>query len=164
MPSSSASQNPPSAPEGYSAAKRIPTDSSYYDFHGVPYLDKDPNSSTWMYARDARAQMATEPQKQGRKDRYPGPFWNREDKPLSTPGSKLQTRKREEHGWMHHPLTPGTGTAYSGSGDAGGVRAIYTKDDSKNFDVYYHDRTSGTTGDGTNGIFERAKYYPKASK
>jgi hypothetical protein len=181
MSSGSASRNPPSVPKGHSTAKRIPTDSSYvcpyaqswwdmtnnpqqYDFQGVPYRGDIPNSATWMYARDARAQMATEPQKQSRNDRYPMPYLNHDKDPLSTPGSKIQIKGDEKHGWMHHPLTPGTTTAYSGRGKAGGVRAIYTKDDSTKFDVYYHDRKLGTTGKSGNGVFSQATYYPRASK
>ncbi|KAI1095016.1 hypothetical protein F5B19DRAFT_443049 [Rostrohypoxylon terebratum] len=67
--------NSDQAPPGHTPARRAPTDSSYYDFDGVPYDADEPNSATWMYARDARAQQAGLATAQT-KGKYPSKFRN----------------------------------------------------------------------------------------
>ncbi|RSM05985.1 hypothetical protein CDV31_009319 [Fusarium ambrosium] len=53
--------------------RRSPTDSSYVTFGGQPNLDEGENinvgTSTWMYARDVRAQVANAPKPIGRRQR-----------------------------------------------------------------------------------------------
>ncbi|KAI1213842.1 uncharacterized protein F4807DRAFT_409337 [Annulohypoxylon truncatum] len=161
MATASNSRSSNSAPPGHTPARRTPTNSSYYDFNGVPYHEKNPNSATWMYARDARAQQAGLPpgRQPGRK--YPSPFGNGEKLALTTPGSALSPDGPTQ--WLHHPLIPGTTTTCTGKGrkHLGGVRSVYTANDPNTFDVMYHNRNAGLSANG-NGNFEMSKYHPAA--
>ncbi|KAI0481336.1 hypothetical protein GGR56DRAFT_629841 [Xylariaceae sp. FL0804] len=158
---------PASAPPGHKTTKRVPTDSSYYDFDGVPWNRKDPQSATWMYARDARAQQATCPPEPSWN--YPRHFANHDNLLLSTPGAPEQGassgagQQSVKNSWLHHPLIPGAKTAYQGgrpNAPPGTVRSVYTQGDTNNFDVIYHDRRAGVTGQG-HGKFKVSKYHPR---
>ncbi|KAI1497565.1 hypothetical protein F5X99DRAFT_421260 [Biscogniauxia marginata] len=152
------SSNSSSAPPGHASAKRTPTNSSHYDFNGVPYDKYKPNSATWMYARDARAQQAGLPPNQTA-ERYPSPFGNGEQLPLTTPGSILKPGDRKAK-WLHHPLTPGTSTTWSQrQGRPGAVRSVYTAGNPNEFDVMVHDIQAGTSARGQ-GNFAIATYRP----
>ncbi|KAI0006250.1 hypothetical protein F4779DRAFT_29843 [Xylariaceae sp. FL0662B] len=162
------SQAPPasntsSAPAGYAPAKRTPTDSSYYDFNGVHANKYDPNSATWMYARDARAQQAGLPPTMSMKNppnaTYPSRFGNAEGLPLTTPG---RPNHRNQPTWVHHPLTPGETTTWPAHpGPPGAVRSAYTDGNPNQFDVMVHDPRAGVSRRGV-GQFVLAPYHPAA--
>ncbi|KAK5661072.1 hypothetical protein OQA88_10962 [Cercophora sp. LCS_1] len=120
--------------------RRVPTDSSFYDFHGTRYSAKIPDAQTWIYAREARQQQATvDPNlvRNGKdKIKYPSLFNNYDNKlSLSTPGS-LEPNGRTA--WVHQPLIPGQVTAWNGECAPGAVRSFYTRGNSGHFDVGYH--------------------------
>ncbi|KAI1327340.1 hypothetical protein F5Y16DRAFT_399518 [Xylariaceae sp. FL0255] len=162
-PPSPKKKDPATAGSLESQLRRIPTDSSFYDFNGVPCNDNDPNSATWMYASDTRDQQkALLQQAQPPNSAYPSVYWNREKLPMSTPGSQLPQGNITRQGWMHHPLVPGSSTPYvSGSGRPGGVRSFYTDGDPNNFDVSYHVPNAAKSGKKK---FAKATYHPKAKK
>ncbi|OTA62098.1 hypothetical protein K449DRAFT_465496 [Hypoxylon sp. EC38] len=144
------------APLGYTPAHRVPTDSSYYSFDGTPWDNRDPNSQTWMYARDARQQQSGLPA--GKARPYPSPFKNGERLPLSTPGSIPRNKPNPE--WLHHPLIPGRTTTWDPQRDAklGGVRSFYTEGNASQFDVGYHDPKLGKSARG-HDKFSLANYH-----
>ncbi|KAI0891788.1 hypothetical protein F4806DRAFT_481877 [Annulohypoxylon nitens] len=159
MASTSNTNNSDRAPPGHTPARRSPTDSSYYDFDGVPYDNEKPNSATWMYARDARAQQAGIPTAR-MKSRYPSKFRNSPDNvELSTPGTPGYKNNPE---WLHHPLIPGTTKTYT-SGPPGAVRSVYTKGNPNEFDVMHHDPKAGTSPRGDH-LFAKSHYYPAAQQ
>ncbi|KAI2778796.1 hypothetical protein F4815DRAFT_476675 [Daldinia loculata] len=157
---STTSSSSSSAPPGHTPAHRIPTDSSYYSFNGNPWDRRNPESQTWMYAREARQQQSGLPDGQGVP--YPSYFGNGERVSLSTPGSALAPSGR--HGWLHHPLIPGRTTTWTPGSNTrpGGVRSIYTDGNIVEFDVGYHDVRIGTTGRGS-GKFAVANYHSAAA-
>ncbi|KAI0378643.1 hypothetical protein F5Y04DRAFT_261263 [Hypomontagnella monticulosa] len=133
--SSSNTKKTDSAPPGYTPAHRVPTDSSYYSFDGNPWNNKDPDSQTWMYAREARQQQDGVPA--GKRLPYPSRFGNGEVLPLSTPGTSKHGRSE----WLHHPLIPGRSNTWVPyrRDPVGGVRSFYTEGDTSQFDVGFHD-------------------------
>ncbi|KAK3936949.1 hypothetical protein QBC46DRAFT_268522 [Diplogelasinospora grovesii] len=151
------SATPGSAPPGYAPPRRTPTNSSYYDFNGTPCDDRNPNSQTRMYAREAREQTKDV---QGEilrgntgSSRYPGPFHNNPGKDNTT--LPLQAKRDI----LHHPLVPGQTAAWT-TGRPGGVRSFFTCL-SNFFDVAYHDPTKGVSKRGHHD-FTMATYVPAA--
>lgn len=187
MASQSTSSQPSSAPAGHSQAKRTPTDSSHvcksfescvrsvyspsfpqYDFGGQPADKFDPNSPTWIYARDARAQQAGLGKNQKGTphtlNQYPSRFTNQSQKPLplTTPGKPRRPGSNiVDH--LHHPLIPNTQKTYVNklvSGFPGAVRSVYTEGKPEDFQVIYHDPKAGKTKSGMNDLFSVAPYVP----
>ncbi|KAK3353960.1 hypothetical protein B0T25DRAFT_569140 [Lasiosphaeria hispida] len=137
------------------------TNSSYYCFNGVPYIDKPPGAQKWMYAEEARRQQAKvelEKLLEGKqKPKYPRDFWNHKNEvELSTPGSAGQHGKKTV--WEHHPLIPGQDKPWR-EGPPGAVRSVWTRGDAENFDVIVHDKSRGFTKRNT-PKFANAKYHP----
>ncbi|KEZ41035.1 hypothetical protein SAPIO_CDS7072 [Scedosporium apiospermum] len=152
-PPSGSTSNPP-APPG-----RTPTCSSYYDFNGVPWNGQDPNSKTWMYARDARQQQAGVPA--NAQPPYPSYFGNRTNLPLNPPPSHIG--RRGQPGWLHHPLIPDQTATWTPGTSPGAVRSVYTAGNTANFDVIHHDPNAGTTSNGTSE-FSMATYHPSVPR
>lgn len=90
---------------------------------------------------------------------YPSAYGNSEGLPLSTPGSTVRPGRGNE--WVHAPVIPDVRQAYR-QGPPGGVRSAWTAGDPKNFDVMYHDKSTGTSASGA-GRFRLANYHPAAS-
>lgn len=144
----------------FTSPRRSPTDSSYYDFNGNPSSSQ--NGTTWMYARDARAQQANAPVQQQQGARYASYFGyhssvpQSQRLPLTTAAEQIPipNTNRTSSGWLHHPLVPGQQHTYRGNRVPGAVRSVYPPSDPTNFDVIYHDRAK-------QGNFSMATYHPK---
>ncbi|KXJ90548.1 hypothetical protein Micbo1qcDRAFT_226545 [Microdochium bolleyi] len=164
------------APPGYSAAqrvqsspssfvptpvRRIPTDSSYHSFDGVPWDDHDPSSQTWMYASDAREQQSKIAA--GPRRPYPSRYGNSDDLPLTSPG--MVPPKGGTPQWLHHPLIPGQQEIWKPKGDKsrGAVRSFYTRGSPEVFDVGHHNPKAGLTKGGT-AKFTMATYHTASPK
>ncbi|KAI0199380.1 hypothetical protein F4808DRAFT_215973 [Astrocystis sublimbata] len=156
----SASGSCNSAPEGYTPARRTPTDSSYYDLGGVPWKQKDPSAQTWIYAREVRAQQAKAPEQLPGRAKYPSVYYNSEELPLSSPGAPT-AKDPEKRQWIHQPVIPGQTTQYRPvkGNRPEGIRTFYTEGDRRTYDVGYHD-PSVKTRKGDNGGFSLATYVP----
>lgn len=136
-------------------SKRNPTDSSYFSFGGV----KNGSSSApagpeanWMYAKDARAQVANAPPPAKRG--YPSYYGNKES--LGT-----QVIRQANGGYTHSPLLPGQTTAYKPGMDPGAWRSLYNDNDRNDFDTMYHDPKKPNII-GKNNQFSKGNYHSRA--
>ncbi|KAJ3529073.1 hypothetical protein NM208_g9923 [Fusarium decemcellulare] len=155
--SGSASEESSPDSEGCSPLKRTPTNSSYYDFHGVQW-NRDYQSQTWMYAREARNQMADVPPERAADGAYPSPFHNL--KKLTLPTLRSIFRFIGELELLHYPLVSGrTTTPDPEHSKSTRIRAVYVKGTTALFDVIYHDEAAGITRNGT-PEFSEAIYHP----
>ncbi|KAL2151407.1 hypothetical protein VTH82DRAFT_6505 [Thermothelomyces myriococcoides] len=133
--------------------RRYPTDSSFYDCHGVVNNKDDPNARDWHYARDVRAQVQAAPSpRKGQKKGYPSGFGNQE-------GLDLQASKP----LVHTPIIPGTSQPYQ-SGPPGAHRVVYNDKDRSKCDVIYHDDSKPKSKNAKHAPFSKATYVPRASK
>ncbi|BCS26989.1 uncharacterized protein APUU_60037A [Aspergillus puulaauensis] len=136
--------------------RRTPTDSSYYDCHGVVNHVKDPNARSWHYARDVRAQVqaAGPPASSPAKGRYPSDYWNHgnEVPNLSVPKP-----------YMHVPINPGQTKPFQRPTPSGAHRAVYNDNDRAKVDVIYHDPNKPIPAGSKFRPFSKADYVPKAS-
>ncbi|KAK4113441.1 hypothetical protein N656DRAFT_797311 [Canariomyces notabilis] len=141
--------------------RRTPTVSSFYDLKGTPWDDRKPNSQTWIYAREVRAQAAdvlAAPRKAHENHPcYPSVFRNDE-------GLELKA----EPPLLHTPVRPGhtTGWLHEGPRDRnrpGAARLVYSKNPTDtNFDVVYHDKSQPQSNRGYR-LFAMAEYVPAAT-
>ncbi|KAK4653970.1 hypothetical protein QC762_510244 [Podospora pseudocomata] len=140
------STNPPQR-----APRRSPTDSSYYDCDGVVANKNDPNSKSWHYARDVRAQVAAEQPQHPRGWGYPSYFGDKAGLPLAA--SKPLT---------HTPIEPGSLTPYVPGTKPGAHRAVYNDTNRAVVDVIYHDPNKPPKNGSKFEEFSKATYVAKA--
>ncbi|KDN62287.1 putative zinc knuckle [Colletotrichum sublineola] len=127
-------QNPPSP---YSYKRLTRPLSLQFSFNGEPH--DGPGTPTWMYAKDARQQVAGAPAPRGFGQRgYPSYFGNK-----ATPPEKplpLQAAKPVQH----VPLVPGQSTPCAPGTKPGAWRAFYNDKNRAEFDVGYYDSKKGS--------------------
>ncbi|OJJ05868.1 hypothetical protein ASPVEDRAFT_154010 [Aspergillus versicolor CBS 583.65] len=137
--------------------RRAPTDSSYYDCHGIINDTTDPNARAWHYARDVRAQVQAEkPRKAARGRKYPSYFANH--------GQEVPNLSMARP-YMHVPIIPGQSKPSHAQGVAPGAhRAVYNDKRRARVDVIYHDPNKPIPPASRHRPFSKADYVPKASK
>ncbi|KAK4961484.1 hypothetical protein LTR10_001974 [Elasticomyces elasticus] len=122
------------------------SDSSYYDFDGAEAVKGNPDS-TWMLARDVRAQQQAVPPWSANDGTYPSHYMDARNKLSNCGPGPL----------IHHPINYGTQKPWKPGDRQGALRSVYTPGDTAVFDLVCHDRRAGTTASGV-ADFEKAEY------
>lgn len=146
---------------------RQPTNSSYYDFGGVPCgtdMAAAGPDATFIHARDAREQVANAPppvKRRKRGSRYPSGYSNHENLPLQVTPQGKNDPNYSGPPYTHAPLLPGQSQPWT-QGNPGAYRSIYDDSDRSKFDAIYHDPNKAQTSAEWHQ-FSKAKYYSSTS-